>query len=151
MTTAHLQRRAKEAKTFFEDGFGVWLHEVNDTNYPRASWPKVRCVHDDGASWRLRDSFIENCFGDCWVCNGFHMLECHHVVGGGMKCDSLTNLVFLCHACHEKHQSQRDDLKIVLAAKWKHDRLNLSWLRICYLLGRFLDFDSLEITAPGKP
>lgn len=143
MTTAHLKRRAKEAKSFFEDGCGVWLHEVNDVNYPRKLWPKVRCVHDDGAVQ------IYSCqFDACMVCEfggAFeNRLECHHIVSGPMKCDSFANLSMLCRKCHEKYQSQRNALQIVLLAKWKHDRLNLSWLRICYLLGRFLDFDTLE-------
>lgn len=142
MKTAHLKRRAKEVNLYFEDGLGIWLHEVQAVLGPRDRWPKVRCVHDDDACAQMHERFDY-----CMVCGGSgrwdNKLTVHHLVGGPMKCDSLANLIVLCADCHEMHQSQRDSLKLLLRAKFTHDRLNLSYVRTCHLLGRYLPFDSL--------
>ena len=73
-------------------------------------------------------------------------LEMHHLVGGSVRSDELTNVMLLCsgrwsnsEGCHQRYGPHSEaNFGCLLFQKWYTDRANLSWYRMALLAGRFL-------------
>jgi hypothetical protein len=130
--------RYRDAHGIAFDEVRLWLPDsVKD-------WPKVKTVKNAKVIDVARELFLEHCFGDCWLCGAYRMLEFHHAIGGARRSDELTCAVMLCHDCHAEVQSQRNRLQDIFHTKWVHDREHTSWVRLILLLGRWPEFDSLD-------
>lgn len=132
------------ATDLYQDGVGVYFNEIRQWLPSKVrDWPQVRIVDSTGN----RSQILSR--GFCFMCGASSRwhgpLEVHHIFGGSRgRCDSLTNLMPVCRACHEETQSVPAMLPKVLLAKWKHDRANVSWVRLVVLNQRWFPFDSLE-------
>lgn len=81
----------------------------------------------------------------CDPSNRRPVTEVHHLVGGSKgRADERTNLIAVCHPCHEAVQSDRRQYRRVWLAKWVQDAPHVDWVRLVLLLGRWPDFDSLD-------
>jgi 5-methylcytosine-specific restriction endonuclease McrA len=103
-----------------------------------ALWPRSNVVRDH----RVGDFYRDACpMRRCPLCGIPTALELHHIFGGAVRSDELTNFIWLCGACHELVQSRPAYYPVVLRAKWVNERHLVSWPRMLYLRGRFFDFD----------
>ena len=150
MNLTATQCRAANAVKFHADCHGIYFHEAHLwlPNKVR-DWPQVRIVRDSKDypildEFRTRSGF----WLPCWLCDKPDLPnQIHHIVGGAHRSDEFTNLTLLCSACHRQVQSQPKELPRVLLAKWTHDRMNTSWVRLMALYGRKFDFDLPEADA----
>lgn len=122
------------AKRRFQDGQGRFFDEITHAML----WPVVHRLD----SIENLDEYRFN--SQCFYCERHFVvgLDPHHIVGGSAgRCDCKANLMSLCRACHEKIQSNAALLPKLLYQKWKHDRWNTDWRRLCELRGRVFGFD----------
>lgn len=133
------ERRIK-AKLRFADAHGVCFDELTHAML----WPVVHRVD----SQEVLDEYRFNpiCF---WCERRFVVaLDAHHIVGGSAgRSDEKCNLMSLCRECHSRLQSDSSKQPKMLGQKWKHDRWNCDWRRLCELAGKVFSFSELEFNS----
>ena len=129
-----LKRKAVER---FQDAHGVYFDELHHAML----WAVVHRV----SSREVLDEYRSN--PSCFYCErSFRSgLDPHHIVGGSAgRSDERCNLMSLCRGCHTAIQSDSSLLPRLLRQKWKHDRTNTDWRRLCELRGSLFPFSSLD-------
>ena len=120
------------------DAHGVDLSQVREfITAPTRLWPKIVVVKNPDVLSSFRsDLWLPF---ECWLCEQQPYSDVHHIFGGTKgRSDEFCNLFRICRECHEKAQSSRSLLPLVLAKKAKCDRMHTDWIRMTYLHRSFL-------------
>lgn len=142
----------KVAKEEFRDSRGVAFDKVrfqpSIVGLAISFWPKiVRTINpnvlDDFRRLRQRCQAI----GICWNCEAIDRwstadrpgIDIHHLAESSRgRSDELCLLTSLCRSCHEIAGTKKLPLGRLIYLKWKNDRANTDYVRLCLALRTYL-------------
>jgi 5-methylcytosine-specific restriction endonuclease McrA len=122
------------AKQEYRDSRGVAFADVRFMLSERPSgWPKIKRVEDPRVCQLMHELYKR-----CWRCGAGNVQAHHEFAGSRGASDELTAIFMLCSECHSNVHTRAFETGELLYLKWKHDRLNVDWVRMHLLCGYWL-------------
>lgn len=128
--------RSKTKKQLFRDSHLIPFSEYRKYLPARAAdFPPPNRIKDPDLL-----SAIHASFPICMACRAARCkIEVHHIIGGTKgRSDERTNLITLCHDCHDQVNTAAMPLGFILWLKWCSDGGSIDWVRLAILRRSFL-------------